>query len=123
MEEFGGKDNRKHKRAGIAVKIRYKYADILDYGGDAEVLKMEKSGHSLDISVSGVQMVIDEPIDAGHVIKMDIFLPDEEVPLTTFGRVEWCKKDESIIGIYMVGINFMLIDADHTNLIRKITGE
>jgi hypothetical protein len=37
--------------------------------------------------------------------------------------VEWCKKDESIIGIYMVGINFMLIDADHTNLIRKITGE
>jgi c-di-GMP-binding flagellar brake protein YcgR len=120
MEAFGGKDNRKHKRANITAEVVYKYADILDYGGD---LKTQKSGRSLDISVSGIQMVVDEAMFPGQVIKMDIHLPHEEVPLTTFGRVEWCRKDEAVIGIYRVGVNFMLIDADHTSLIRKITGE
>lgn len=123
MEEFGGRDNRKHKRANIAAKVVYKFADILDYGGDLDELKMQRTGRSIDISVSGLQLVTDEAIEPGHVIKMDIYLPHEEVPLTTFGKVEWCRKDEAVIGIYKIGVNFMLIDADHTGLIRKITGE
>ena len=123
MEAFGGRENRKHRRANITAKVVYKYADILDFGGDTDNLKKERSGRSLHISVSGLQMVSDSGIAPGHVIKMDIYLPGEEVPLTTFGKVEWCKKEEEILGIFRIGVNFMLIDADHTGLIRKITGE
>jgi len=101
----------------------YKYAEILDYGGDPEKLKIEKSGASIDISLSGIQMVADEEMRPGQVIKMDVYLPEEEVPLTTFGRVEWCRKDEKVIDVFRIGVNFMLIDADHAALIKKITGE
>jgi hypothetical protein len=122
-EEKTERDNRKHRRVRKIMKVCYKYAHILDYEGDFEALNMERYAQSVDISVSGIQFLADECLPVGQVIKMDINLPEEEVPLTTFGRVEWCKKDDEVIGIYRIGVNFMLIDADHTNLLRKITGE
>jgi hypothetical protein len=70
-----------------------------------------------------MQLVCDEILPPGKMLKFDIYLPNEPVPLTTFGKVEWCFSDSEFIGVYRVGINFTLIDPDHTKLLKKLTGE
>jgi hypothetical protein len=116
-------NKRKHKRVQISTKLAYKYADILDFSGNADELKETRYGRCIDLSLSGTQLLTDEFIAPGCVIKLDIELPNEDVPLTTFGKVEWCRKDERTAGVFRTGINFMVIDSDHANLIKRITGE
>lgn len=61
-EKDKARESRRHKRARSIMKIVYKYADILDYPGSPEELRKERYAQSVDISVSGMQFLADEPI-------------------------------------------------------------
>jgi c-di-GMP-binding flagellar brake protein YcgR len=117
------KEKRKHIRAKSSMKIMYRIWEHLGDRSEEYEVRVSKPAVSVDISVSGMQFISDEPLPSGKLLRIDIELPDQEVPLTTFGRVEWCKKSDEKPDTYKIGVNFMLIDADHTQLIRRITGE
>ena len=121
--EQNNNENRKHLRKRISGRVIYKYADLLDPQAPPDEMRKSFEARSADISISGMQLIVDIKLSIGAVIKMDIFIPGEKVPITTFGQVEWCRKHEEIIDVFYAGINFLVVDADHTQQIRMLVGE
>ena len=116
-------NKRKHIRMRLVSSVKYKYADLLVQQVDEEELRVTRDAQSADISLSGIQLLTDDTVKVGAILKMDIDLPGQQVPITTFGIVEWCRKDENVIGVYRIGVNFTVVDPDHTQLIKNFVGE
>lgn len=115
-------ENRRHERHRISGRVMYKYADILNPQVPPEDMRKSFEARSADISISGMQMIVDMNLKIDSIIKMDIYLPDVNTPITTFGQVEWSRKHAEIVDVYYVGVNFMVVDADHTQQIKMLVG-
>ena len=121
MENYTEK--RRHPRVSFQAKVALKAADTLEENEAEDPLKDEIDADSADISITGVQIVSKVLLPPGRMLRMEITMPEEAVPVITFGRVEWCFSDSKKEGVWKSGVNFELLHPDHTKLLKKLTGE
>jgi hypothetical protein len=70
--------------------------------------------NSLDLSANGVQVVVDQDIPLGAILRLCIDMPDEE-PLFLVGEVKWKRADTATGGIRL---GFLLFDSDDSDIAR-----
>jgi Tfp pilus assembly protein PilZ len=66
-----------------------------------------------NISAAGICIVVDEDLEIGAILSLRVYLPDNDAPIYTKGRVIW--KSEFKIGYgskpsYDIGVEFLEID-------------
>ncbi len=121
MDNFAaGNYNEKRKHPRVRQNLEIIYRRWENIGDNESECRVSKCVETVDISISGIQILTNEKLKKGELLKLEINLPNEEVPLTTFGVVEWVKENEFKKGYFNTGINFVLIDLDHIYLIQKI---
>ena len=69
---------------------------------------------SLDLSANGLQVIVDEEISMGTILRICIDLRDEE-PIFLVAEVKWQRPDEDSGG-FRVG--FLLFESDDTDIQR-----
>lgn len=114
-------ERRKHARADKVMKVSFRVMPKEETEKEA-FNAAKKHVESVDISISGMQLICDENIELDRVIRMDVVMDGEAAPLATFAEVRWVRRDEKIKK-FRVGIEFLVIKEDHIAAIKKITGE
>jgi hypothetical protein len=69
---------------------------------------------SIDLSANGVQVVVDQDIPLGSILRLCIDMPDEE-PLYLVGEVKWKRADTATGGICL---GFLLFESDDSDIAK-----
>ena len=70
--------------------------------------------NSLDLSANGLQVILDEEISLGSILRLCIDLPTTD-PIFLVGEVKWIRPDEAA-GAYRIG--FELFESEDTDIQR-----
>jgi c-di-GMP-binding flagellar brake protein YcgR len=86
-------ERRNHPR--IPLKIPVKYWLIND-PKEIEMIstnkRHEQNTHTINVSLSGLYIVLDEKLNVGSIIRLDISIPDYSVSMAAFAEVVWSNK-------------------------------
>jgi c-di-GMP-binding flagellar brake protein YcgR len=113
-------ERRKHKRVPKKLKVFYRLMTEEEIESNMNE-RTKKEVESSDISITGIQLLCDEKIDAEKILRLDVFAGEDE-PIATFAETRWVKYDDKVKK-YRVGMEFLVIKEEHINIIKKITGE
>tara|TARA_R110002072_G_scaffold13418_2_gene56130 strand:- start:19823 stop:20179 length:357 start_codon:yes stop_codon:yes gene_type:complete len=67
---------------------------------------------SLDLSANGIQVVVDEDIALGSILRLCIDMPEQE-PIFLVGEVKWKRADTASGGICL---GFLLFESDDSDI-------
>ncbi len=96
-------EKRTTPRAPIKIPVKYRLVESEGEFGTLEVgRKAESYTHTLDVSLEGMYIPVDQPLAVGNVIKSDIFLLDKEPCVTIYAEVAWIDDEGA-------GIHFLLM--------------
>jgi hypothetical protein len=70
--------------------------------------------NSLDLSANGLQVIVDEEISMGTILRLCIDLKDAD-PIFLVAEVKWQRTDEETSGFR---IGFLLFESDDTDIQR-----
>ena len=115
-------EKRRHRRVDKKLKVTYKITATEEEAEDINLNRQKVSVLSVDISLAGMQLICDEDIPIDKIVRLDVEVEGEDKPLVTFAEVRWVSKDEKL-NKYRVGMEFLVIKQEHTDVIKKITGE
>jgi len=93
-------EKRKEPRFNVGIKVGYMV--LMD---SLSTPYMEGSTQSINLSESGVCILIDERIKVPMLIQLNLRVSKIQYPLILLGKVEWCK--EYSYRKYLVGIRFI----------------
>ena len=114
--EFRPSDQRKHTRHAVSAP----YTDIVVHRHDPE--KPSLRGHTYDVSLSGMRLELDAPLEAGEFVKLEICLPKfHDKPVHVSGRaIRFCDPGE--FGPIRMGVMFTHFDslADYESLAAQL---
>ncbi|MFA5271561.1 MAG: PilZ domain-containing protein [Candidatus Omnitrophota bacterium] len=99
-------ERRKFPRLSISTNVKYSVVKINSLSDDIPMK---------NISAAGICIVADEDLQLGTVLSLSVYLPDNDAPIYTKGRVVW--KSEFKIGYgskssYDIGVEFLEIDEE-----------
>ena len=105
-------DKRVNPRVPIKIPIKYR---IMNEGGDFKGIedwqKSEKSAYTLDMSLEGMRLAVDQPLPEGYVIKSVIYLLDNKTKISVYAEVAWAEPRG-------VGIHFLLMVNEEREALR-----
>ena len=96
-------EKRTNPRAPIKIPVKYRLVE-----GEGELRtfeglqKAENYTYTLDVSLEGMYIPLDQPLKAGDVIESNIFLLDKEPCVTIYAEVAWIDDEGA-------GIHFLLM--------------
>lgn len=77
---WGGKERRSVERLNISLEVKY------------SINGKSYSGKSIDISARGVRLLLDEKIETGSPIHLEIRIPDQKRLVRTGGEIVWTAE-------------------------------
>ena len=94
-----GKERRSVERMDVSLEVKY------------SINGKSNSGKSVDISTRGLRLLLDEKIETGSPIHLEIRIPGHKRLIRTGGEIVWTaesKKDSTDIGkrFFNTGIKF-----------------
>jgi c-di-GMP-binding flagellar brake protein YcgR len=92
-------DRRSHPRINLSASLRY--ATCQD---EATPMALGR-GTTVDVSASGAQLTLSQPVKVPSYVQMGISVPDRTVPVILLARTIWCRKEED--GSFRTGLQFM----------------
>lgn len=112
---WDGRERRNAERLNVSLAVKY------CENGKCVAAK------SVDISASGIRLLLDEKIGEGTPLKLEIKLPEEKNNIKTRGEVVWAKEvsEENLPGkrLFNTGIKFSNSqEADEKKLFNFIQG-
>jgi hypothetical protein len=66
--------------------------------------RISTQGTGIDISVGGMGIITDQPLEKGRVLKLLLPLSGEEITVPVFSVVKWTERNE---GKLMAGVQFL----------------
>jgi len=107
---WNGRERRSAERLNVTLDVRYSI-----YGKTVKA-------NSADLSTSGIRLILDEKIEKGSTLQMEIQLPGMNRSIKSNGEVAWSKEsfeDEKNVPkrFFNTGIRFVRLDKeDQKNL-------
>jgi c-di-GMP-binding flagellar brake protein YcgR len=106
-------ERRKFPRLNIGIDVKYSVAKP-----DSEQSEISMK----NISAAGICITVDEDLRLSTVLSLQVFMPGNDAPIYTKGRVVW--KSEFRIGYgskprYDIGIEFLDIDEEDREKISQ----
>lgn len=109
-------EKRKFSRLSILADVAYNKKDATE---------KEKLSFTKNVGKGGICLIAYEELKVSDVLDLKILLPEEEKPLSVFGKVIWVKKFSIGIGNisqnerFDVGIEFLNINESDQEKINK----
>src|SRR5687767_7656127 len=106
-------DTRKHKRAPVSLKVRFKSATVDEF--------IEQ--YAKDISRGGIFIKSKTPMAIGTLLKFEFQLKDESRLIHGVGRVVWKREQDEANGDDSppgMGIKFIKMDPESRQIVEKI---
>lgn len=80
-------------------------------------------GHAYDISESGVRLELDEPLESGERVALQIQLPGEPVEIFTSAKVVWVNRCDDDPGPRRQALEFVAFnDREDRDRLRRFLG-
>ncbi len=110
-------DNREYERFTLSPMYSSVTARRMGSGADKEL-----HGHAYDVSEAGVRFELDEVIDPGESIAVDLSLPGTQTPIGAIGDVVWVNDETDDPGPRRLAIQFtgFRSDEDRFRLINYL---
>ena len=96
-------ERRTHPRVSIKIPVKYQVED------DKIVLKKidewresEKNGFTLNLSLGGMHLMVDQPLAVGSILNFEVFLLDKLHVVSIFAEVVWANKEGA-------GLHFLMM--------------
>jgi hypothetical protein len=99
QEPIHPKERRAHPRISFSASLRY--ATCQD---EATPMALGR-GTTVDVSATGAQLTLNQPVKVPSYVQMGIALPDRTSPVILLARTIWCRKMED--GSFRTGLQFM----------------
>ena len=100
-EYWDGKERRRHVRFKKNLEVTYRVQNKPNL----------KNGKTIDISESGVKLLLDEKLAEGTTVVLQIFIPDSKKIEAVEGKIVWSRelKAEDSLGrrLFHSGIKFL----------------
>lgn len=100
-------DQRQYERFTLAPM----YSSVTAWRVDSEEVK-ELHGHAYDVSEAGVRFELDEAIDLGESITVDLSLPGTQTAVGATGDVVWVNDETDDPGPRRLAIQFTEFRSD-----------
>lgn len=87
----------------ISVKIPVKFRSVKNQGEIKTIeqwRKTEKNTYTLDLSLGGMYITVDQPLTVGSIKKFDVFLFDEKNSVAVYAEV--VRADETGAGLHFL---------------------
>jgi c-di-GMP-binding flagellar brake protein YcgR len=96
-------ERRNHPRHDVKIPVKFRceksegiYKSLEDWRG------IERHGFTLDLSLGGMSLVVDDPLQVGEVLRFDLYLLDKKEVVSLFGAVRW--SNEKGVGLRFLGV-------------------
>lgn len=102
-------ERRSNPRFSIKVPVKYRLAGHGEMLSVDEWRKSEKNAVTLDLSLGGMQIVVEESLKMGSLLKFNIYLLDKKNVIEVYAKVAWANQTGT-------GLKFLMIkseDAEH----------
>lgn len=113
-------DKRRHPRLKIAIPVRYK---VINQNEEVQALlehkRVTQEGSSRDISADGLFMVGEQRLTMGDIIKIEVHLPESEIPIHAFSEVVWSADSGLPPGRHGSGLYFMALRDEDQQRMRQ----
>ena len=86
------------------------FIEVLSASADSDTNVVMCS--SLDLSANGIQVVVDQDIALGSILRLCIDMPDEE-PILLVGEIMWKRADTATCDICL---GFLLFESDDSDI-------
>lgn len=108
------------QRQNTRHKVNAPYTDVTVHRDAKDTPKLK--GHAYDVSLGGIRIELDAPLEAGEYVRVDLRLPKHhDHPVKVAGRaVRFCDPDE--LGPIRMGIMFTHFEslADYEKLAHQL---
>jgi c-di-GMP-binding flagellar brake protein YcgR len=94
------------------------FTPVYDYAAHALI------GYVSDISLLGMKVISEHPVETGNEITLHVELPDSltnktDQTLLTPARIAWCRTDENLKS-FMIGFAFIKLTTKQESIIQSI---
>ena len=79
-------------------------------GADAKAPNGGKT-HTVDMSLGGMSITMDQPLALGAILRVDFSLPDIQQPLSFFAEVVWA-------GPTSAGLQFIMVNSENEEKLK-----
>ena len=105
-------DKRVYPRFPVQLPVLYQ---VLEEAGKSESVsewrKKARQANTLDMSLGGVGITVDQKLSLGSVLRLDITLPGSPKPLTIFAEVVWTAPEKA-------GLHFLMVKDEDVALLK-----
>ena len=106
-------EKRSHPRIPQNLPVRYRVIDDpIEIEKSSEGKKAEKSTRCMDISLSGLFIVSDQPVIVGSTLRLDIALPVKSALISAFAEVIWANESGK-------GLKIIAIKKDDEDILKS----
>ena len=99
-------EKRTNPRLSIKVPVKYRQVDNqMEMASVQEWQKKEQNAYTLDMSLGGLHIALDQPLKVGTIHQFDIFLLDKKDCVCPYAEVVWSDKANS-------GLKFLMMTAE-----------
>jgi c-di-GMP-binding flagellar brake protein YcgR len=98
------KERRVYPRISVKIPIVFRVLDDkAEIKSILDLRKKEKHGHTMDVSLGGLCVMSEQPVQTGNVLRLDISIPDTSKSLKAMAEVVWANDTGG-------GIRFLAMD-------------
>lgn len=109
-------ERRRHDR----YRLSPMYTSVTARDGDG--IGADQAGHVYDISEGGVRIELDEPVEVGQFLALDLELPGMDDPVCATGDVVWVNDSQDDPGPRRMALRFRRFEttADRIRLMEYL---
>ena len=99
-------ERRRAPRISIKIPVKYRFEEKKDL---LETIKnwqkTEHHANTLEISLGGMSVELDQPLPKGEILQFDLYLLEKKKFVTTYAEVKWTDKTSA-------GLKFLMVKED-----------
>ena len=112
-----GKEKRKNPRVSIKIPVVYRVEGNMLAPLSAEQWRQaQQNAYTLDMSLEGMSLAVDQPLSVGSIIPMNVFLLDKLRLVRPYAEVKWFKNRRA-------GLHFLLMSAEEREALGSFLGD
>jgi hypothetical protein len=96
-------EKRHHPRVSLEIPLKCRFMDgALNVESLSEARRRVMNSTSRDVSLEGMKIQADIPLNVGDIMAVDFSLPENPASISAFAEVVWIEQE--IVGIHFLAL-------------------
>ena len=106
-------EKRTNPRLSIKIPVKYHQVDNqMEMANIQEWQKKEQNAYTLDVSLGGLHIVVDQPLKVGTIHQFDIYLLENKDCVCPYAEVIWSNPTNS-------GLKFLMMASEDVEELKN----